>query len=130
LTELDGVKRQERTVFLLAATNRPEHVDPAVLSRFTEKIEIPNPDLGQRRELFEIMLRKKRVNFEVTEMARELAERFGEISGRDIGSLVDLAGRHALARALKANRPDNVILIREDLMGLLATEDAPAAPAP
>jgi SpoVK/Ycf46/Vps4 family AAA+-type ATPase len=119
LTELDGVKKHDRHVFLLAATNHPELVDEAILSRFVDKIEIPNPDVHQRRRLFQIQLTKKRVDFEVDLVSEELACGSGEISGRDIYSLVERASQQALHRALKTGRADQVILSRQDLIGQL-----------
>jgi transitional endoplasmic reticulum ATPase len=55
LTELDGLTEQ-RGVFVLAATNRPETLDPALLrgGRLSRTIWVPLPDESQRRELLGI----------------------------------------------------------------------------
>jgi SpoVK/Ycf46/Vps4 family AAA+-type ATPase len=119
LTELDGVKKSDRHVFLLAATNHPEIVDSAILSRFVDKIEIPNPDAQQRRQLFQNMLAKQRVDFDVDQVAGELASQIGDRSGRDIYSLIERASQAALQRALKAGKADQVILSRQDLVSQL-----------
>jgi transitional endoplasmic reticulum ATPase len=119
LTELDGVKKNERHVFLLAATNHPELVDAAIRSRFVDKIEIPNPDVEQRRKLLQILLKRKRVDFDVDQVAAELASQAGDISGRDISSLIERASQQALRRALKAGRADQVIMSKQDLVSEL-----------
>jgi SpoVK/Ycf46/Vps4 family AAA+-type ATPase len=113
------VKKNERHVFLLAATNRPELVDEAVLSRFVEKIEIPNPDLDQRQRILHALLAKKRVDFDVGHISAAVARTMGEMSGRDIYSLIERASQKALRRALKAGHAEQVILSQEDLMSQL-----------
>lgn len=120
LTELDGVKKNERHVFLLAATNRPDLVDEAILSRFVDKIEIPKPDVQQRKRLLQILLGKKHLDFDVAQCSDELARRMGDISGRDIYSLIERASQKALQRALKADKVDEVTLKREDLISQLS----------
>ena len=99
LAAMEGVQKSGRPVFVVAATNYPERLDPAILSRFMYKIEIPNPDLEQRIRLFKIFLsRQKRIDFNVEEMAAELARKAGEISGRDIDILALGSQRGARAR--------------------------------
>jgi transitional endoplasmic reticulum ATPase len=127
LTELDGVKKNERHVFLLAATNHPELVDEAILSRFVEKIDIPNPDGEQRRRLLQILLAKKSVDFDIAQFSEELAGKAGDISGRDIYSLIERAAQSALGRALKGGTADHVILTREDLLSQLQPTPARSA---
>ncbi len=119
LTELDGVKKSPRHVFLLAATNHPELVDSAIRSRFVDKIEIPNPDAEQRCRMLQILLAKKRVDFDVNQVATELAGKAGDISGRDLYSLIERASQVALQRALKTGKVDQVILSRQDLVSEL-----------
>lgn len=63
-----------------------------------------------------MLLAKKRVDFDVNRVAGELAGMAGEISGRDVYSLVERASQQALRRALKAGRADQIILSREDLL--------------
>ena len=60
LTELDGIE-ELKGVTVLAATNRPDIVDPALLraSRFDIHIELPMPDERARREIFDIHTRGK-----------------------------------------------------------------------
>ncbi|MEE8166425.1 MAG: AAA family ATPase [Myxococcota bacterium] len=55
LTEMDGFKANGRKISILAATNRRDLLDPALLSRLSDtQIEVPRPDLRAAREIFEI----------------------------------------------------------------------------
>jgi proteasome-associated ATPase len=55
LTEMDGFKAKGRKISILAATNRRDLLDPALLSRLSDtQIEVPRPDLRAAREIFEI----------------------------------------------------------------------------
>ena len=63
LSELDGAKKSDRHVFLLAATNHRDRIDPAIRDRFTYEIEIPKPTPEQRRRLFAIFLGGQPVDF-------------------------------------------------------------------
>ncbi|GAB4331459.1 MAG: CDC48 family AAA ATPase [Promethearchaeota archaeon] len=60
LTEMDGLE-ELKDVILIAATNRPDILDPALLraGRFGRHIEIPLPDEAARRQIFQIHLRGK-----------------------------------------------------------------------
>jgi SpoVK/Ycf46/Vps4 family AAA+-type ATPase len=125
LQELDGVKKSERHVFVLAATNLPERVDPAIRSRFEEEIEIPNPDELQRAQLFQMFLGKQKVvNFDLTSVAQELAQLAGDVGGRDIRNIVQRATQNAVRRAIRAKTPDKVVLNREDLVEVLTKTPA------
>src|SRR5260221_13659298 len=56
LQQLDGLLSDTQAIFLVGATNRPDQVDAAILSRFAEQIEIPLPDERARAALLEIFL--------------------------------------------------------------------------
>ncbi|XP_047996320.1 katanin p60 ATPase-containing subunit A-like 2 [Leguminivora glycinivorella] len=56
LTELDGVSEREGIVFLLANSNMPWDIDPAMLRRLEKRIYIPLPDHKTRAELFSLFL--------------------------------------------------------------------------
>jgi AAA+ superfamily predicted ATPase len=102
LAELDGAKANERHVFLLAATNYRERVDPAIRDRFTYEIEIPKPDVAQKQRLFKIFLGKQPVDFDLNQVSAELAESSGEVGGREIQNIVKRAEQHAIERAFAA----------------------------
>jgi SpoVK/Ycf46/Vps4 family AAA+-type ATPase len=121
LQELDGVKKSDRHVFLLAATNIPDAIDAAIRSRFEDEIEIPNPDFAQRRQLFELFLRKqKNVDFDIAAMSERLARDAGDVGGRDIRNIVQRASQRAIRRALKAGTPERVQLSGDDLVAELS----------
>jgi AAA+ superfamily predicted ATPase len=59
LQELDGIKTTDQhPVFVFASTNRPELIDPTILERFTERIEISLPGGVERLQLLEIFVGK------------------------------------------------------------------------
>ena len=62
LTELDGIE-ELKGVLVLAATNRPDLLDPAMLrpGRFDIQVEIPLPDRAAREKIFQIHLRERPV---------------------------------------------------------------------
>jgi SpoVK/Ycf46/Vps4 family AAA+-type ATPase len=121
LQEMDGVKKSERHVFVLAATNLPDAIDQAVLSRFPDRIEIPHPDEAQRARLFRMFLGKLPVAFDRDALAGELALRSDGLGGRDIRSIVQKASQKAIQRA--GGNPKAAQLSREDLVAAM-----PAAP--
>jgi transitional endoplasmic reticulum ATPase len=125
LRQMDGVKKTSRYVFVLAATNHQKLVDPAILSRFEERIEIANPGPAEKEQLFKVFLRKYRVDFDVDAMAAELSAACGDVGGRDIQSLVRRASQLAVQRALEEHKPDQVVLKREDLITQLSRSAHP-----
>ncbi|WP_343224958.1 AAA family ATPase [Luteimonas sp. MC1895] len=85
LAEWDGFNQCAGEVFVIGATNRHELLDNAVMSRFTESIEIPAPDAHGRERILANEIAKARLHFAPTEdMVRETAG----MSGRDIHTLV------------------------------------------
>src|SRR5207249_4631705 len=79
--------------FVLGATNLPEDIDPAILSRFTSKIEIPLPDEAARREMLKRLIAERAVDpaLDVEEISAVLAKRLSRKSGRDLVMLVNRA---------------------------------------
>jgi SpoVK/Ycf46/Vps4 family AAA+-type ATPase len=67
LQEMDGIQAHDSHVFLVAATNRFEQIDPAIRSRFSEKLVIPLPDREDRIRLLSILLEGKKINFPLTD---------------------------------------------------------------
>jgi AAA+ superfamily predicted ATPase len=56
LQEIDGIYGDTHAIFLVGSTNRPDQVDNAILSRFSERIEIPLPDTPTRAALLQLFL--------------------------------------------------------------------------
>jgi transitional endoplasmic reticulum ATPase len=90
LTELDGLE-ELHNVTVIAATNRPELIDPALLrpGRFSRHILVPNPDEEARHAIFGIHLRGKPLASDVD--IESLAARTAEFSGADIENIVSEA---------------------------------------
>lgn len=97
LTEIDGLE-ELRGVILLAATNRPELLDEALLrsGRFDLHLFVPKPDLDARREILSINLCKK--NITVNADLGYLSEVTGGKSGADL----ELICRNAVMNLARA----------------------------
>jgi SpoVK/Ycf46/Vps4 family AAA+-type ATPase len=128
LTELDGVKKNDRFVFLLAATNRPELVDDAILSRFPDRMEVPYPDPQQRKQILQVLIAKKPVDFDIEKVATELAGITDNFCGRDLWSLVENASQAAMARAFDSDAAQTeevrIFISREDLISQVPSSQA------
>ena len=114
LQEMDGIQALDGQVFLLAATNHPENVDRAILSRFRETLVIPLPDDDARRRLLSILLEKKRLGFDMEEHLPKLVARTQGMSGRDLQNYVGRAEQNALIRAMDNGGPQHFGLQFED----------------
>lgn len=95
LTEMDGVEGR-KGVIILAATNRPELIDPALLrpGRFDLTVELQLPDETERASIFAVHLRGRPVAPEVT--IEELASLTAGRSGADIEAICRRAALLAL----------------------------------
>lgn len=97
LVELDGFEVHE-SVIVMAATNRPDVLDPALLrpGRFDRRVVLNLPDIKDREEILKIHVRGKPLKKEVN--LRRIAERTPGFSGADLQNLVNeaaiLAARH------------------------------------
>ncbi len=122
LTELDGLQAQEGVV-LLAATNRPRDLDPALLrpGRIDYTVQLPLPDLAARREIFAAQLRRSPTGADVD--LGELARLAQGLSGADIAGIVRQAGFLAAARHAAARGVDLVDLRGELLEGMAIGQD-------
>jgi len=100
LTELDGLE-ELREVVVIAATNRPDLIDPALLrpGRIERHIYIPPPDKEARKEIFRIHLRGKPLAEDVK--IEELAEKTEGYTGADIEAICREAGMLAIREAVK-----------------------------
>ncbi|MHA1453434.1 MAG: AAA family ATPase, partial [Promethearchaeota archaeon] len=94
LAEMDGFN-ELGNVKILAATNRPDILDPAILrpGRFDRIIHIPEPDQTGRLEIFKIHSRKmplKNVKLSI------FAEKWEKLTGADIKAICVEAGLNAI----------------------------------
>jgi cell division protease FtsH len=101
LSEMDGFEATEGIV-MMAATNRPDILDPALLrpGRFDRQVVVPLPELDDRRKILDVHVRHKRMdpNLDLDVIARGTPG----MSGADLSNLVNEAALHAV----RANRKD------------------------
>jgi cell division protease FtsH len=99
LVEMDGFESTEG-VILVAATNRPDVLDPALLrpGRFDRQVTVPNPDIIGREKILKVHMQKVPLAPDVD--ARVIARGTPGFSGADLANLVNEAALHA-ARASK-----------------------------
>lgn len=97
LNQLDGFSSDDR-VKVIAATNRPDSLDPALLrsGRLDRKIELPHPNIEARAHIFQIHSRKMNVNKETN--FDELARSTDDFNGAQIKATCVEAGMVALRR--------------------------------
>ncbi|MGH6873230.1 MAG: ATP-dependent zinc metalloprotease FtsH [Rhizomicrobium sp.] len=97
LVEMDGFEANEG-VILIAATNRPDVLDPALLrpGRFDRQIVVPNPDLAGREKILRVHMRKVPLAQDVD--PRTIARGTPGFSGADLANLVNEAALLAARR--------------------------------
>ncbi|MGG6239058.1 ATP-dependent zinc metalloprotease FtsH [Nodosilinea sp. AN01ver1] len=107
LTEMDGFDAGDTTVIVLAATNRPETLDPALLrpGRFDRQVLVDRPDLNGREAILKI--HAKDVKLADTVDLRQTATRTPGFAGADLANLVNEA-------ALLAARRNSAVVEQED----------------
>jgi len=90
LVEMDGFEPNEK-VIVMAATNRPDVLDPALLrpGRFDRRVTIDLPDRNDREEILRIHVSKKQLAEDVN--LKVVAERTPGFSGADLASLTNEA---------------------------------------
>ncbi len=100
LVEMDGFEANEG-VILIAATNRPDVLDPALLrpGRFDRQVVVPNPDILGREKILQVHSKKTPLGTDVD--LKVIARGTPGFSGADLANLVNEA---ALLAARKAKR--------------------------
>jgi len=107
LVEMDGFERNDERI-VLAATNRPDVLDPALLrpGRFDRRIVLDMPDINDREEILKIHSREKKLARDVN--LRRVAERTPGFSGADLANLMNEA-------ALLAARKNQKEITQQDI---------------
>ena len=107
LVEMDGFARTEG-VIVLAATNRPDILDPALLrpGRFDRQIHVGRPDVKGREEILKVHAKGKRLDASVN--LKTVARSTAGFTGADLSNLLNEA-------AIMAARDDRPVLTMEDL---------------
>jgi cell division protease FtsH len=101
LAEMDGFETTEGVV-MMAATNRPDILDPALLrpGRFDRQVVVPLPDLEERLPILSVHCRDKRIAPDVD--LRTVARGTPGMSGADLANLVNESALHAVRRNAQA----------------------------
>ena len=100
LTEMDGFGPHEG-IIVIAATNRPDVLDPALLrpGRFDRQVTVALPDKNARKEILEVHARNKVLDKNIT--LDNLAKRTPGFSGADLENLLNEAALLAVRRKKK-----------------------------
>jgi len=116
LVEMDGFGRTEG-VIVLAATNRPDILDPALLrpGRFDRQIYVNTPDVKGREEILKVHAKDKRLDASVS--LRTVALATSGFTGADLANLLN----EAAIMAARENRPVlNMRDLNEAMMKIMA----------
>ncbi|KAF9439049.1 hypothetical protein BGZ76_001025 [Entomortierella beljakovae] len=102
LTELDGMENRS-AVYVIAATNRPDMIDPAMLrpGRLDKLLYVKLPTTEERLDILQTLSKKTPLAPDVNLEAVASDERCENFSGADLASLVREAGMSALRTTLK-----------------------------
>ncbi|MBI5037390.1 MAG: ATP-dependent zinc metalloprotease FtsH [Candidatus Kerfeldbacteria bacterium] len=100
LVEMDGFDT-DTNVIVMAATNRPDVLDPALLrpGRFDRRVVLDDPDINDREDILKVHARKKPLD--QTVRLREVAERTPGFSGADLANVLNEAALLAARREKK-----------------------------
>jgi len=100
LVEMDGFETNEGVV-IIAATNRPDVLDPALLrpGRFDRQITVSNPDIDGREQILQVHLKKIKYSSKV--LPRIIARGTPGFSGAELANLVNEAALLAARRGKK-----------------------------
>ena len=107
LTEMDGIE-ELKDVVVLAATNRLDMLDPALLreGRFDVRIELPFPDEGAKLEIFKVHMRGKPTAQDVD--LAQAAAAAGRANGAQIAAACRSAALNAIRRFIRLSADKNV----------------------
>ncbi|HTO81023.1 MAG TPA: ATP-dependent zinc metalloprotease FtsH [Methylomirabilota bacterium] len=129
LVEMDGFEANEG-VILIAATNRPDVLDPALLrpGRFDRQVVEPNPDINGREQILKVHMRKVPLAPDVD--ARVIARGTPGFSGADLANLVNeaallaaRAGRRVVTMAEFEGAKDKVMMGTERRSMVMSEEE-------
>jgi cell division protease FtsH len=100
LVEMDGFE-SNTSVIVIAATNRPDVLDPALLrpGRFDRRVVMDLPDINEREEILKIHMKNKPIESGIN--LRTLSERTSGFSGADLANLVNEAAILSVRRGKK-----------------------------
>ncbi|OYV42004.1 MAG: cell division protein FtsH [Acidocella sp. 20-61-6] len=129
LVEMDGFESNEG-VILIAATNRPDVLDPALLrpGRFDRQVVVPNPDVMGREKILKVHMRKVPLASDVD--PKTIARGTPGFSGADLANLVNEAallaariGKRVVAMAEFEHAKDKVLMGAERRSLVMSDEE-------
>jgi len=128
LVEMDGFAANEG-VILIAATNRPDVLDPALLrpGRFDRQVTVPNPDVTGREKILKVHMRKVPLDTDVD--ARVIARGTPGFSGADLSNLINEAALMAARRGKRAvsmeefEQAKDKVMMGAERRSMVMTED-------
>ena len=129
LVEMDGFETNEG-VILVAATNRPDVLDPALLrpGRFDRQVVVPNPDMIGREKILKVHMKKVPLSSDV--ISKTLARGTPGFSGADLANLVNEAallsarkGRNNVSMAEFEEAKDKVMMGSERRSMVMTEEE-------
>ncbi|VDO58158.1 unnamed protein product [Haemonchus placei] len=93
LVEMDGFSTEESSVIVIAATNRVDILDSALLrpGRFDRQIYVPVPDIKGRASIFRVHLQPLKTSLDKVQLSRKLAAHTPGFSGADISNVCNEA---------------------------------------
>ena len=108
LTEMDGFETSKDPVIVLAATNRPDVLDTALLrpGRFDRRIEVPYPDLVSREQILKVHADTVQMDPELD--LRKVARGTPGFSGADLANLINEA-------AIIASKKNQTCIVMHDI---------------
>ncbi|MHA1681753.1 MAG: CDC48 family AAA ATPase [Promethearchaeota archaeon] len=123
LTELDGIQ-QTGDIVIIAATNRPDILDPAIIrpGRFDRLTYVPPPGFVERLSILEIFMKNMPLEKDVN--IRELAMKTDGFSGADLEGFCREAAIRALREDIHANKVmmKHFLLVFNDLRASLTKD--------
>ncbi len=130
LTEMDGFETAKEPVIVLAATNRPDVLDKALLrpGRFDRRVDVPYPDLASRERILSLHAKDVKIeaNFDMKKIARGTAG----FSGASLANLINEAailaakkGQDTVTMKDFEEARDKILLGKESTTIILTEED-------
>ena len=128
LVEMDGFEANEG-VILIAATNRPDVLDPALLrpGRFDRQVVVPNPDVVGREKILKVHMRKVPLSSDVD--PKIIARGTPGFSGADLANLVNEAALMAARRGKRSvamsefEQAKDKVMMGAERRSMVMTED-------
>ncbi len=128
LVEMDGFETNEG-VILIAATNRPDVLDPALLrpGRFDRQVVVPNPDIVGREKILKVHMKKVPLASDVN--ARIIARGTPGFSGADLANIVNEAALLAARKNKKSvsmqefEQSKDKVMMGSERRSMVMTED-------